>query len=258
MSTRHAVYPCLFREIFLKRNTCAFALLGALFAVGTSQAHAFSWADFSSMFNRNWYATTTTAAATTTTKASTTTTRLATTTTAVATTTTSRAATTTTLASTPTTTLAAVTALPAAQTCGLANFQQELINRINQIRASARACGTLNYAAAAPLKWNDKLFNAAAGHSADMAVKNYFSHTSLDGRSFSQRITNAGYDWRAVGENIAAGQTSVEQVMTAWVNSPGHCANLMNKNFTEVGVACVKNDASSYRYYWTMDLAQPR
>ncbi|WP_207907288.1 CAP domain-containing protein [Paucimonas lemoignei] len=148
--------------------------------------------------------------------------------------------------------------MPAAQTCGLANFQQELINRINQIRATARACGSLTYAAAPPLKWNDKLSNAAAGHSADMAAKNYFSHTSLDGRTFSQRMTNAGYNWRAAGENIAAGQTTVDQVMTAWVNSPGHCANLMNQNFTEVGVACVRNDASSYRYYWTMDLAQPR
>lgn len=132
------------------------------------------------------------------------------------------------------------------------------MNRINQIRATARTCGSLTYAAAPPLKWNDKLFSAAAGHSADMAAKNYFSHTSLDGRTFSQRITNAGYDWRAAGENIAAGQTTVDQVMTAWVNSPGHCANLMSQNFTEVGVACVRNDASSYRYYWTMDLAQPR
>jgi uncharacterized protein YkwD len=251
-------HPRLSRETVLKRNTCALALLGALCAAGTSQAYAFSWAEFTSMFNRNWYSTTTTAAATTTTKASTTTTRLATTTTAAATTTTSKVATTTTLASTPTTTLAANTGLPATQTCGLANFQQELMNRINQIRATARACGSLTYAAAPPLKWNTKLFNAAAGHSADMAAKNYFSHTSLDGRTFSQRITAAGYDWRTAGENIAAGQTTVEQVMTAWVNSPGHCANLMSQNFTEVGVACVKNDASSYRYYWTMDLAQPR
>ena len=108
------------------------------------------------------------------------------------------------------------------------------------------------------MKWNDKLFKAAAGHSADMAAKNYFSHTGSDGSSFSQRITGAGYSWRAAGENIAAGQTSVAQVMNAWVNSPGHCANLMNKNFTEVGVACVKNDKSSYRTYWTMELAQPR
>ncbi|RJG02719.1 CAP domain-containing protein [Noviherbaspirillum sedimenti] len=162
------------------------------------------------------------------------------------------------MAGTTTTTLGAGAALPAAQTCGLANFQQELLDRINQIRATARACGSLSYAAAPPVKWNDKLFNAAAGHSADMAAKNYFSHTSQDGRSFSQRITNAGYGWRAAGENIAAGQTSVAQVMTAWVNSPGHCANLMSKNFTEVGVACVKNDASSYRNYWTMNLAQPR
>ncbi len=191
---------------------------------------------------------TTTAAPTTTTKAATTTTRAATTTT--------RAATTTT-AGTTTTTVASA-GLPVAQTCGLSGFQQELMERINQFRAAARTCGTLQYAAAPALKWNSKLFNSAAGHSADMAVKNYFSHTSQDGRSFSQRITGAGYAWRTAGENIAAGQTSVAQVMTGWINSPGHCANLMNRNFTEVGVACVRNDASSYRTYWTMNLAQPR
>jgi uncharacterized protein YkwD len=147
--------------------------------------------------------------------------------------------------------------LPAAQTCGLSNFQQELMARINQIRSSVHTCGTLTYAAAPPLTWNTKLFNAAAEHSADMAANNYFSHTSLDGRTFSQRITDAGYSWSYAGENIAAGQTTVDQVMTAWLNSPGHCANLMNQNFTDVGVACVRNDASTYHYYWTMDLARP-
>ncbi|QAU35918.1 CAP domain-containing protein [Janthinobacterium sp. 17J80-10] len=229
--------------------------MGALCALGASQSYAasYNWSDFASLFSRNPARTTTTLAATTTTRPSTTTTAAATTTTRAATTTTIA-----TVATTTTTTLASGAALPAAQTCGLGNFQQELLTRINEIRASARACGSLTYAAAPPVKWNDKLFNAAAGHSADMAAKNYFSHTSLDGRSFSQRITNAGYAWLAAGENIAAGQTSVAQVMTAWVNSPGHCANLMSKNFTEVGVACVKNDASSYRNYWTMDLAQPR
>lgn len=247
----------------MKRNTRALAVLGALCALGASHAYAasFSWAEFSSLFNRYPARTsTTTAAATTTTRASTTTTAASTTTTRLATTTTAAATTTTmaTVATSTTTTLASGAALPAAQTCGLANFQQELLTRINAIRASARACGSLTYAAAPPVKWHDKLFNAAAGHSADMAANNYFSHTSLDGRSFSQRITTAGYAWLAAGENIAAGQTSVAQVMTAWVNSPGHCANLMSKNFTEVGVACVKNDASTYRYYWTMDLAQPR
>lgn len=242
----------------LKHNPRRMAV--AVLAFFSSQAPAATtgtaYFDFASFFSR--YFTTATAVNSTTTTAATTTTTARLTTTSSATTTTARP-TTMTAATTTTTTTTAITgaALPAAQTCGLSNFQQELVSRINQIRASARTCGSLTYAVAPALTWNTKLFNAAAGHSADMAAKNYFSHTSQDGRTFSQRITAAGYSWNYAGENIAAGQTTVDQVMNAWVNSPGHCANLMNKNFTEVGVACVRNDASTYRTYWTMDLARP-
>lgn len=132
------------------------------------------------------------------------------------------------------------------------------MNRINQARASSRSCGSTVYKAVAPVAWNAKLFDAAAGHAKDMATNNYFSHQSQDGRTFSQRITAAGYNWSTVGENIAAGQTSVEQVMNGWLQSPGHCANIMNGNFTEVAVSCVRNDASTYKFYWAMELGRPR
>ena len=131
-----------------------------------------------------------------------------------------------------------------------------MTNLINQARANSRMCGTTMYNAAAPMQWNAKLFNAAAGHSSDMAVKNYFSHTSLDGRNPGQRITNAGYSWSTYGENIAMGQSSAATVMDSWLKSAGHCAGIMNPRLTEVAVACVKN--SSSRNYWTMVLARPR
>lgn len=89
-----------------------------------------------------------------------------------------------------------------------------------------------------------------------MAQNNYFSHTSQDGRTVGQRITNAGYNWSTYGENIAMGQSSIASVMDSWMKSEGHCANIMNARLTEVAVACVKN--SSSRNYWTMDLARPR
>jgi uncharacterized protein YkwD len=157
-----------------------------------------------------------------------------------------------------TTTASPTTSLPASQTCGLPNFQQEVMHYVNQARAGSRTCGTTLYNATTPLKWNDKLFAAAAGHSTDMATYNYFSHTSRDGRTPGQRITNAGYTWSAYGENIAAGRTTVQSVINAWLQSPGHCANIMKPTFTEVAVSCAKNDASTYRYYWTMNLARPR
>ena len=145
----------------------------------------------------------------------------------------------------------------AAHTCSLSNFQSDLMTLINQARATSQVCGSTTYPAAPSVAWNSKLFNAAAGHSADMANQNYFSHTSLDGRAFDQRITAAGYAWTNIGENIAAGQSSVSSVMAGWMASPGHCANIMNNRFAEVGVACVINNSSTYRSYWTMNLGRP-
>ncbi|MDP3655044.1 MAG: CAP domain-containing protein [Rhodoferax sp.] len=71
-------------------------------------------------------------------------------------------------------------------------------------------------------------------------------------------LFTTGYAYCAVGENIAAGQTSVQSVMSTWINSPGHCQNLMNPTYRDMGVACVRNDAASYRLYWTMDLGRSR
>ncbi|NEX63474.1 CAP domain-containing protein [Noviherbaspirillum sp. 17J57-3] len=133
-----------------------------------------------------------------------------------------------------------------------------MLARINQARASSRACGATTYQAAGPVTWNARLFDAAAAHAQDMAANNYFSHVSLDGTTFSQRITAAGYAWSAVGENIAAGQTTPAEVMAAWLASPGHCANIMNAAYTEVAVACVRNDASQYKWYWAMELGHPQ
>jgi uncharacterized protein YkwD len=145
-------------------------------------------------------------------------------------------------------------------TCGLTNFRASLLARINQVRARGADCGADGvFGAAAPLAWNDKLTLAAEGHSQDMAAKDYFSHTSADGRTLGDRVNATGYAWSSLGENIAAGYPSVDSVMDGWIASPGHCANLMNAGFAEVGVVCVPNGgAASYPTYWTMDLGRPR
>jgi uncharacterized protein YkwD len=145
-------------------------------------------------------------------------------------------------------------ALDTRLTCNLPNFQQDMMNRINAARASGRTCGSTQYGPAPALTWNTYLFNAASGHSTDMASNNYFSHTGLDGSNPGQRITGAGYAWNAYGENIAAGQSSVQSVVDGWLASPGHCANIMNPKLADVGVACVSSSTSTYRTYWTMDL----
>lgn len=91
-----------------------------------------------------------------------------------------------------------------------------------------------------------------------MAQKNYFAHTGLDGRTPAQRADDARYIWSNVGENIAVDQRSVEEVMNGWTYSSGHCQNLMNPNFREIAVACVRNSAAACRLYWTMELGRSR
>jgi uncharacterized protein YkwD len=145
-------------------------------------------------------------------------------------------------------------------TCGLANFSARILQRINQLRASGASCGSSGqFASTSAVAWNAKLTQAADGHSQDMAASNYFAHTSQDGRTFAQRIDATGYTWSSAGENIAAGYATVDAVMDGWIQSAGHCANLMNPNFSEIGVACVPGTSSdAYSNYWTMDLAKPR
>ena len=145
-------------------------------------------------------------------------------------------------------------------TCNLPDFRASVLARINQVRASGANCGVEGvFGAAAPLAWNDKLTLAAEGHSQDMATKNYFSHTSADGRTLADRVNASGYAWSSLGENIAAGYPGVNAVMDGWIASPGHCANLMNAGFSEVGVVCVpRSPGATYSTYWTMDLGRPR
>ncbi len=84
-----------------------------------------------------------------------------------------------------------------------------------------------------------------------MATKDYFSHTSLDGSSMSDRIDRQGYAWRRLAENIAAGYPSPEAVVEGWMNSPGHRANILNCDLTEIGVG-------HYQRYWTQNFGTPR
>lgn len=149
-------------------------------------------------------------------------------------------------------------ALDASTTCGLPDFRNSLLQQINAARATARTCGATSMPAVSALTWNDRLFSAAARHSQDMATNNYFSHTGLDGRSAAQRIAAEGYAWSWVGENIAAGQSSVTAVMNGWLASEGHCANIMRAEYRDVAVSCVQRSGNTYGRYWTMALARPQ
>ena len=133
-----------------------------------------------------------------------------------------------------------------------------MLNAVNAARAQARMCGSTSYPATAPLAWSCKLETAAVGHSTDMASNDFFSHTGSDGQSVGTRATRAGYTWSTVGENIAAGYSSVSSVMAGWLGSPGHCANIMRSSYTEIGTAKISNPSSTYNVYWTQVFGRPR
>ncbi|NHZ81590.1 CAP domain-containing protein [Massilia sp. CCM 8695] len=135
---------------------------------------------------------------------------------------------------------------------------QRILDAVNQARASARNCGAQPFEAAPPLAWNEELASAALGHSGNMARQRYLSHAGKDGRMVGERALEAGYRWRRIGENIAVGQESAADAVAGWLTSPGHCANLMDAQFTDMGAGYAVNHAGdSPRVYWTQVLAAP-
>ena len=149
-------------------------------------------------------------------------------------------------------------ALPASNPTGEADLGRRVLALANQARASARSCGPRRFAPAPPLAWNDLLAQASLAHASDMAQYQYFSHAGRDGSQAGQRAQRAGYAWKAVGENIAAGQSTPEEVVAGWIASPGHCANLMSPAFSAMGVAYAVNPSSRMGIYWAQVFGAPR
>ena len=144
-------------------------------------------------------------------------------------------------------------ALPGQQETGLA-----ILALVNEARASGRTCGDRYFGPARPVGWNEQLAEAAREHSNDMATHRRFSHRGSDNSEAAQRASRAGYRWRHVGENIAAGQTSAQEAVAGWLESPGHCANLMNPGFSEMGAGYAVSRARMPGFvYWTQVFATP-
>ena len=92
-----------------------------------------------------------------------------------------------------------------------------------------------------------------------MADRDFFSHTGADGSIIGQRVSDAGYNWRLVAENIAAGMRDPKAVVESWVDSPGHRRNMLLPGLLHAGVAHVRHDPDpgrlSFRDYWVLVLA---
>jgi len=111
-----------------------------------------------------------------------------------------------------------------------------MLQLVNEARATGRTCGSAGwFAATEPLALEPRLNDAAQWYSDDMHVNGAWGHIGSDGSTLRVRVDSTGYPWQALGENIAKGHPTAESVMVAWLGSPGHCANIMGPQFTELG-----------------------
>jgi uncharacterized protein YkwD len=144
---------------------------------------------------------------------------------------------------------------PASQAPVLAARALELVN---QVRARGARCGERSFAPAPPVKLSNTLDGVALGHADDMARHNYFEHQDLTGHSPADRVRAVGYQEKLVGENIAYGPKSADEVVQGWLDSPGHCENIMDPRFAEMGIAFAPGHSSKRGLYWVQLLAAPK
>jgi uncharacterized protein YkwD len=142
-------------------------------------------------------------------------------------------------------------------------FEEDVLRLTNETRARGADCGEEGrFAATTPLTMNPMLRCSSRLHSQDMGEREYFDHTNLDGVDPFDRMMEAGYRGNAMGENIAMGQQSPEEVVEGWEESDGHCANMLSPMFTELGVGYWEGESDN-RFFngnklWTQNFGRPQ
>jgi uncharacterized protein YkwD len=133
-----------------------------------------------------------------------------------------------------------------------------VLDLVNAVRARGTHCGERTFAPVAPVKLSATLAGVAYQHASDMAKHDYFEHQDLAGHTPADRVRAVGYREKWVGENIAYGPQSADEVVQGWLESPGHCENIMDSRFAEMGVAFAAGHSSKRGLYWVQLLAAPQ
>lgn len=138
-----------------------------------------------------------------------------------------------------------------------AAVRARVVELVNTARSTARRCGSERFTAAPPLRVSQKLNQAATAHARDMARRKFFEHRGSNGSQPKDRVLRAGYEPRLTGENIAYGPESAEEVVAGWLASPGHCANIMDARFRDLGVG-IATGRKRAQLYWVQNFGAPR
>lgn len=136
-----------------------------------------------------------------------------------------------------------------------------VLQLVNDARSRGATCGSRSYPPAGSVRMSSALREVAYGHALDMAQHGYFEHRDRAGRTAADRVRATGYSERLVGENLAFGPDTPDEVVRGWLGSPGHCENLMDPRFAEMGIAFTTGRTpgprSGHGIYWVQVFADP-
>ena len=129
-----------------------------------------------------------------------------------------------------------------------AGFEAQIVSLINQERANNGL---------AKLSLSNAISHAARDHSLDMACHNFASHDGSDGSTVFTRLVRAGFNWSYAAENVAGGISSAAGVVSGWMGSSGHRANILDPHMMYIGVGYAYASGTTYGHYWTADFGRP-
>jgi len=132
---------------------------------------------------------------------------------------------------------------------------QQLLQAVNAVRAQARVCGARSWPAVPALQWDERLASSAQLFAQELAQRDSLSHEGKAARSLRERLRASAYSARMAGENLAAGLETLQDTVDQWLSSPGHCENLMQADFADMGLACASGPGR-YQTYWVLHMAR--
>ncbi|ALT78657.1 hypothetical protein AT984_17130 [Paucibacter sp. KCTC 42545] len=145
--------------------------------------------------------------------------------------------------------------LPQVDDCAKGVSAEQVLARVNAMRAQRQYCGPKPFAAVAPLSWDARLQASAQAYADELSLLDKLTHIDQRGQGLRERVLERGYVFRQVAENLAGGPQYLDEVMAGWLGSEGHCENLMEPRFQDIGMACVAGPGELERY-WVMHLGR--